>query len=198
MKKEELKKAALKFFALHGYEGTSLNQIAEEVGIKKSSIYSHYKGKDELFLEVVREAKSVEIQMKKDYFQQNQKLNAKDFLYGYLLYIKEMFQQNQSLKFWLRMGFFPPAHLYALVQEEVMEVELFQEKSLEKMFLHWMEQGNIIGENEKTATIAYNGIVMAMMVELAYFEQTNRVEEKLMALWTVFWRGISGTEAKNN
>ncbi|PKG23900.1 TetR/AcrR family transcriptional regulator [Niallia nealsonii] len=191
MKKEELKKAALKFFALNGYEGTSLNQIADEVGIKKSSIYSHYKGKDELFLEVVREAKLTELQMKKDYFQKNSKLDAKEFLYGYLVYIKEIFQQNQSLKFWLRMGFFPPVHLYTVVQEEVMEVEIFQEKWLEKMFLHWIEQGNIIVENERTATIAYNGVLIAMMVELVYYEQTKRVDEKIAALWTVFWQGIS-------
>ncbi|GKU82670.1 TetR/AcrR family transcriptional regulator [Niallia sp. NCCP-28] len=191
MKKEELKKAALKFFALNGYEGTSLNQIADEVGIKKSSIYSHYKGKDELFLEVVREAKLAEIQLKKDFFQKNGELDAKEFLYGYLVYIKEMFQQNQSLKFWLRMGFFPPSHLYKIVQEEVTEVEVFQEKWLEKMFLHWIDQKNVKVENEKTATIAYNGILMAMMVELVYYEQANRVDEKLAALWGIFWQGIS-------
>lgn len=191
MKKEELKQAALKFFALNGYEGTSLNQIADEVGIKKSSIYSHYKGKDELFLAVVREAKLVEMMLKKDYFQKNKELAAKEFLYGYLQYIKEMFEQNQSLKFWLRMGFFPPAHLYAIVQKEVMEVETFQEEWLEMIFLQWIKEKHIIAENEKTATIAYTGILMALLVELAYFEEANRVEEKLEALWSVFWRGIS-------
>jgi len=191
VKKEELKQAALKFFALNGYEGTSLNQIADEVGIKKSSIYSHYKGKDELFLAVVREAKLVEMMLKKDYFQKNKELAAKEFLYGYLQYIKEMFEQNQSLKFWLRMGFFPPAHLYAIVQKEVMEVETFQEEWLEMIFLQWIKEKHIIAENEKTATIAYTGILMALLVELAYFEEANRVEEKLEALWSVFWRGIS-------
>lgn len=49
MKSDEIKEAALKYFTIHGYEGASLSIIAEEVGMKKQSIYSHFKGKDDLF-----------------------------------------------------------------------------------------------------------------------------------------------------
>lgn len=49
MKSNEIKEAALKFFTIHGYEGASLSLIAEEVGMKKQSIYAHFKGKDDLF-----------------------------------------------------------------------------------------------------------------------------------------------------
>lgn len=61
MKSDEIKKAALKYFTIHGYEGTSLSQIAEEVGIRKQSIYSHFKGKDDLFLSVLKDAKEMEL-----------------------------------------------------------------------------------------------------------------------------------------
>jgi AcrR family transcriptional regulator len=47
MKSDESKRAALKYFTLHGYEGASLSKIAEEVGLKKQSLYSHFKGKDD-------------------------------------------------------------------------------------------------------------------------------------------------------
>ncbi|MGP7817712.1 TetR/AcrR family transcriptional regulator [Niallia sp. 01092] len=191
MKREELKQAALKYFGLHGYEGTSLAQIAEEAGIKKSSIYAHFKGKDELFLEVLREAKKVEISLKETYFQQNNTRNADDFLYGYLVHTKEMFQKNESLKFWLRMGFFPPAHLYQEVHKDVMEVEILQEMLLKKAFKQWIQQDALTAEeNEETLTIAYTGMIMAIMVELVYFHTSNRVEEKLEALWRIFWQGI--------
>lgn len=49
MKSEGIKDAALKYFTLHGYEGASLSLIAEDVGMKKQSIYAHFKGKDDLF-----------------------------------------------------------------------------------------------------------------------------------------------------
>ncbi|MDQ0185252.1 TetR/AcrR family transcriptional regulator [Cytobacillus kochii] len=42
---KKLKKVALTHFALHGYEGVSLSLIANEAGIKKPSIYTHFKVK---------------------------------------------------------------------------------------------------------------------------------------------------------
>ena len=49
---EGLKKAALNRFAENGFDGTSMAHIADDVGIKKQSIYTHFKGKDQLFLQV--------------------------------------------------------------------------------------------------------------------------------------------------
>ena len=51
--KQEIAKTALRLFLQNGYEGTSLNQIASQVGITKPAIYHHFKNKDELFHEVL-------------------------------------------------------------------------------------------------------------------------------------------------
>ncbi|MBD2807322.1 helix-turn-helix transcriptional regulator, partial [Xenorhabdus sp. ZM] len=45
MTANRIKAVALSHFARYGYEGTSLANIAQEVGIKKPSIYAHFKGK---------------------------------------------------------------------------------------------------------------------------------------------------------
>ncbi|RKD21970.1 transcriptional regulator, TetR family [Caminicella sporogenes DSM 14501] len=47
--KDRIISAAIKNFLNFGYEKTSLASIAEEVGIKKPSIYYHFKNKKELF-----------------------------------------------------------------------------------------------------------------------------------------------------
>ena len=51
--KANILRSALEFFLKNGYEKTSLNQIAREVGITKPAIYHHFKNKDELFHEVL-------------------------------------------------------------------------------------------------------------------------------------------------
>lgn len=52
--REELQKEALRFFILHDYEKSSLNDIARALGVTKGAIYHHFKGgKDELFLGAV-------------------------------------------------------------------------------------------------------------------------------------------------
>ena len=51
--KESIVRTALELFLKNGYERTSLNQLAREVGITKPAIYHYFKSKDELFHEVV-------------------------------------------------------------------------------------------------------------------------------------------------
>ncbi|MEL6943454.1 MAG: TetR/AcrR family transcriptional regulator, partial [Bacteroidota bacterium] len=43
--KEKIQTAAARLFRKQGYNGTSMNNIAEEVGIKAASIYNHFKSK---------------------------------------------------------------------------------------------------------------------------------------------------------
>ncbi len=46
--KEKILDAALTLFAENGYDGTSVEQIANIVGIKAPSLYKHFKGKEDI------------------------------------------------------------------------------------------------------------------------------------------------------
>lgn len=46
--KEKIFDAAIDLFAQKGFDATSMREIAEVVGIKKASLYSHYKSKNEI------------------------------------------------------------------------------------------------------------------------------------------------------
>ncbi|HEX3012658.1 MAG TPA: helix-turn-helix domain-containing protein, partial [Methanobacterium sp.] len=41
--KEKIFDSAIELFAKKGFDATSMREIAEAVGIKKASLYSHYK-----------------------------------------------------------------------------------------------------------------------------------------------------------
>lgn len=46
---EKLIQISMRTFSEMGYYGTSLNNIANELGIKKASLYNYFKSKDELY-----------------------------------------------------------------------------------------------------------------------------------------------------
>ncbi len=51
--KEKIFEAAINLFAQKGFDATPMREIAEAVGIKKASMYSHYKSKDEILEKIV-------------------------------------------------------------------------------------------------------------------------------------------------
>lgn len=52
--KERIFDIAINLFAQNGFDATSMREIAEGVGIKKASLYSHYKSKDEILVEILK------------------------------------------------------------------------------------------------------------------------------------------------
>lgn len=191
MKSKEIKAVALKCFTTHGYEGASLSQIAEQVGMKKQSLYAHFKGKDDLFLQVLHDAKETELTSKLQYLDKVDTHNPKADLLGYLQLIIDLFQKNEQLKFWLRMSFFPPSHLAAAIDEEVMDSEKKIQPVLECKFQDWINVQAIREDVAIIPTLAFLGVVDSIMLELVYGNNEIRLHDKLNASWTVFWRGIS-------
>lgn len=105
--KEKIFNVSLDLFSQKGYDSVSLREIAEEVGIKKSSIYSHYPSKESILMDIF------------DYFTQqfeynpivnNDKIKLDEnnpFLEDPILFyhmgseaIKQMVFQETNLKIW--------------------------------------------------------------------------------------------------
>lgn len=51
--KEEILLESLKLFARDGYEGVTVRDIAEKLGIRQSSLYKHYESKQDIFISIV-------------------------------------------------------------------------------------------------------------------------------------------------
>lgn len=53
--RQRILEVAAKLFAQHGYDGTSVRDIAKELGIANPSIYYHFKSKADLLVELLAE-----------------------------------------------------------------------------------------------------------------------------------------------
>ncbi|NLK12642.1 MAG: TetR/AcrR family transcriptional regulator [Candidatus Phytoplasma sp.] len=52
--KELIYENALDLFSKHGYNNVGMRDLAKSVGIKAASIYNHYKGKEEILLDIAK------------------------------------------------------------------------------------------------------------------------------------------------
>lgn len=106
---ERIAAAAVTHFASHGYDTSSLTRIAEAVGIRKASLYSHFSCKDELFMRVFSEALEAECRLARDCFA----AEPRAALPGshYCASLIERFETSEQLRFLLRTGYMPPPAL---------------------------------------------------------------------------------------
>ncbi|MDG4658453.1 TetR/AcrR family transcriptional regulator [Ectobacillus antri] len=191
MTADQIKKVSIKYFAQNGYEGASLAQIAEAVGIKKQSIYTHFKGKDELFLQICKEGCDEELRFVMEFIESNKTRPIKEFLYDFLLQCIDRYEKYDSTKFWLRTAFFPPSHLNGQVMEFVYD---YLDK-LEKLLLPVMEKAMSRDEistlvGEQRATTAFLALLDSIWVEM-FYGGMERLQKRLDSSWYVYWRGIS-------
>jgi AcrR family transcriptional regulator len=193
---ERIKMTALKHFAQFGYEGASMANIAEEVGIKKQSIYTHFKGKDELLLKVSDDVLVDELKFLDDYAETHRESRLEEFLYGFLLKYRDRYGNDDFTKFLLRMLFFQPAHLSK-------EAEEFGQKyvdHLEEILILAARKGEEDGQIDsdvgaRRAAVAYMGVLDGLFFELLTGD-ASRVREKLDFSWEVYWRGVSSQRSR--
>lgn len=188
---DQLKQAALNRFAEHGFDGTSMAHIADDVGIKKQSIYTHFKGKDQMFLQVFSDVVESEIESVTAFIELNKARPIQEFLYDFLLYHRERNDQNAATKFWLRISFFPPAHLYDEVMGKVYAYLDKLEELLEPLMEAAQKEGELSkGIDAKEATAAFLGVLDGVFVEMLY-GGPDRTDRRLEASWHFYWRGIA-------
>lgn len=193
MTAKRIMNVALRHFAQNGYEGASLADIAAEVGIKKPSIYNHFKDKDELFKAVYQDAATRELSFVEEYLKPNRSLSVVNQLYGFLIGYKERYEQEEITKFFLRMSFFPPVHL----QQESMNWSMSyidRITDLAKGFFQSAMQNGLIHSDVsiEDASGAFMAVLDSLFVEMLYGNH-DRSMKRLESAWYVFWRGVRPT-----
>lgn len=105
---------AVGHFAEHGYDASSLNEIAILAGMRKASLYAHFASKDALFHQVFELALAHELEHVAGCFREE--LNHHDIAGRiYAQRLIERYEQSAHLRFLLRTAFLPPAELRGVV-----------------------------------------------------------------------------------
>jgi AcrR family transcriptional regulator len=116
---QRISEVALQLFSTRGYEGTSLADIAELVGIKKSSIYNHYKDKDDLFLHIFEKSCREELAFRRKTIETRKLTDTKISLEEFIKTARFHILNNYYAKFAFRFTMFPPYHLVDMLKDKI-------------------------------------------------------------------------------
>lgn len=173
---ERICQAAVEHFADRGYDAASLNEIAEAVAIRKASLYSHFSGKDELYLAIFDDA----IQLESDYAQRCLAAERGKELPGarYCAGMARRYSQSAHLRFLLKAAYLSPRHLQARMDASYERYLGLLLAGFKQRLLAWAEGQVLAPASVKLYGQAYLGIVDSLHVRLVYAGS-----EKFAARW---------------
>lgn len=193
MKANEIKKSALAQFVDKGYEATTLDDIVKEIGIKKQSVYSHFKHKEDIFLQVMQDTLNKEISFLKQFFLDHLHYELKDTLFQLLIKYKDRYikQGDVEFKFLLRMAFMPPFHLQSTVMGQFQLYNQELEQMIKQVFLNNLNNENIKVTAEE-GMISFLNFLDGILVELIYSSSSiQKFETRLKISWAIYWKGVT-------
>lgn len=174
-----LQKAALIRFAEQGFNGTSLAQIAADVGIKPPSIYAHFKSKEELFLSLIGPTVEEELAYVRRALPGPE--GGEKMLAGFLRNIERRFETAPVMRFLLHGAYLPPQQLYEQVDRIIKRYMINLDKIVIEIFRQ-MPPGRLPPE---VMAEAYTGIIDSLQAEILYGGK-KRFRKRLAALWALF------------
>ncbi len=185
--KELIMKTALDMFSKKGYSAVSMRDISGAVGIRASSIYYYFKGKQDIFDAIVQRADSLTNELKGMFFKalgnstevkcESFVLAGKAYVTGYLhnkniepliqMLENERFHDSKANNLWKKMLFDAP------IEHEIL------------VFKALFESGIIKNKEAKKLAAEYHGIVM-----LGYFtDDLKRLEDSLTEFYKRVFEG---------
>jgi AcrR family transcriptional regulator len=187
---------AIFYFAKHGYEGTTLSQIANEVGVKTPSLYAHFKSKEDIFFACLESALENDHLFFEEYLNR-QDISLNKLLYSIILEYEDRLRNNPMTMFCLRMLYFPPHDFKEHIILNANQRDVLHGKLLYSLFEHARHQGHLQNITTSEAIEAYLCLFDGLMIELLY-AGSERFQRRLAASWHVYSLGIFNLEKINN
>ncbi|AXF55819.1 TetR/AcrR family transcriptional regulator [Salicibibacter kimchii] len=188
--KEKILEESLELFAINGYEGTSMTKIADKVGIKKSSLYAHYKSKEVLFVEVAKEMVDQNVEFVRRSLDE-QAPDVKTVLYkSFKTHIHDMATDDASIQFYNRFMQNPPNGLGGELTASVEKSEKQARGLLENVIAKGQASKEVTADLDATSIAhMYFCLIEGLANETTVYT-LEEVERHAESVWVIFWRGV--------
>ena len=194
--KEKILAVALDMFSVDGYTAVSIRDIGKAVGIKESSIYYHFKNKEDIFQTILDRAEQL-AQKRKENFNNAlcavSKVECEKFIYAGIAYIEDYLLEDKIHKL-IRMLIMEKqrnGHAAIIYHKLLFTSPLEHHKNV---FTFMMDKGYIHEDNPDFLAAEYQSIILYVFHK--YFlgpgpvtdDAKSEAEQELTVLLKRFFR----------
>ncbi len=189
MKKNEILEKSLELFATQGYFGTSMDDIAKAVGIKKASLYSHFPGKESIFTAVFDAVLA-------DYALFIQNLTCyEDGTHSHEMLKKIMFTyvknciNNHKMTFWDRYYYYPPEYLKDYILQKTYEAEMVFMDRITAIIQDGISKHEIVSKSASDIALSFYYMMIGFAMGIRFYDNKD-IDTDLARCLNVFLDGI--------
>lgn len=172
-RKHQIREVARELFQSQGYKATSMQEIADRVGISKGAVYLHYRSKEALLLAIVEDIDS-RLVARMNALMEDETLSPEAMLHAQILGQLDEMVENRPINeiFLQETGLSLDAELMRFIQETRYRWQQLQETFLVKVY------GESLTPWRIDAAVIFNGIMQEYHISVM-LEQVDLPREAL-------------------
>lgn len=184
---ELIKQRALQLFAQKGYYGTSLNDVASLVGIKKPSLYAHFKNKDDLYITILQELMNTFMDRVTINSSEIQSSSTKPLLKRLLINMIDFWKDETLGLLYKRTLLFPEEKFRSSIHEQFLQTETYTTDILSKIFSKGLENDEIPPQPIEPLIDSYYCLIDGLFVQRFFYSSTD-FDKKAEHAFEHFWK----------
>jgi AcrR family transcriptional regulator len=189
-RKNDIIKAAQKIFAQKSYEKATLDEIAKEAEYGKGTIYNYFKGKEDLFINLIQHGLS---QMEENITKViSENMNCREQLEKILIEVKKFYKKNSDF-FRVQIKEYGRLVLYkdGDFKENLMKSYHFMVNGISGILKRGIENSEIRNINTDKSAEFFIFMIRGLIWRNLCFNIKNISDEDLNLLISLFFDGIS-------
>ncbi|KMJ57973.1 hypothetical protein AB685_14190 [Bacillus sp. LL01] len=184
---ERIKQNALQLFAQKGYYGTSLNEVATMVGIKKPSLYAHFKNKDDLYVSILQELMDTfKERVTIDAGEINQ-YSTKKLMYRFMKNMVDFWKDETLGLLYKRTLLFPEEQFRSTIQEQFIQTEAHTTDILRQILDKGQQNEEITSQQMEPLIDAFYVLIDGLFVQ-RFFYSPSDYDKKVEHAFEHFWK----------
>jgi len=168
--KQIIVEKAIDLFSVKGYSGTSMEDIAGAVGIRKASLYSHHSGKEEIFTTIFDQIVEEYMTFLGELTRDDGSASAADKLRTIFREYAHFNRSNVGMKFWDRFYYFPPEPLKDYIYDKTGRTGEFMEERLRAIFERGVREKEFVCKDIPNTATAFYYLLMGFVMSTTYVE----------------------------